>query len=98
MLGLLLAIAQVAFELLQELLEEPGTGLVSPHMAALLEIALRVAAEVSMDDETRMAALNLVASAVEHKRKVIVKQKPPVHPWGHPTSPTPRVTPPDPLR
>ena len=65
----------LAFEIFQEVLEEPSSTLIAPHLADLVSLALAAATEPSMEEDTRMAALNLVGRALENKRKLLVKQK-----------------------
>ena len=65
----------LAFEIFQEVLEEPSTSLIGPHLADLIALACGTACASSLEEETRMAALNLLSRAMESKRKLIVKKQ-----------------------
>ena len=65
----------LAFEIFQEVLDEPSSTLIAPHLADLVGLVLAAATEPSMEEETRMAALNLIGRTLENKRKLLVKHK-----------------------
>ena len=49
--------------------------MVNPHLAALLAFAADTAKCRSLEKETCASALNLIATALVHKRKLVVKQR-----------------------
>ena len=65
----------LAFEIFQEVLDEPSSTLIAPHLADLVGLVVAAATEPSMEEETRMAALNLIGRTLENKRKLLVKHK-----------------------
>ena len=64
-----------AFELLQEVVECTPNSHIAPQLAPLLEMSLHSIVNANFEEETRIAALNLLITAVEHKRKLVIKQK-----------------------
>ena len=66
--------AKLGCGILDDCVESPA-GVVNPHLAAILAFASDTAKCRSLEKETCASALNLLATAVVHKRKLVVKQR-----------------------